>query len=51
MTQKSEEEYEVESKKFTKYHNMLEVPLIIFFFIGVLTSILNVTMGGLTPVI
>jgi hypothetical protein len=47
----SEEEYEVESKKFTKYHSILEVPLIIFFFAGVFTSIFNVTVGGLTPVI
>ena len=51
MTQMSEEEYEMESKKFTKYHSILEVPLIIFFFAGVFTSIFNVTVGGLTPVI
>jgi hypothetical protein len=51
MTQMSEEEYEMESKKFTKYHSILEVPLIIFFFVGVFTSILNVTIGGITPVI
>jgi hypothetical protein len=50
MTQMSEEEYEVESKKFTKYHGILEWPLIIFFFIGVITAVFNVTIGGLTPV-
>jgi hypothetical protein len=51
MPQMSEEEYDVESKKFTKYHGILELPLIAFFFIGVITSVLNVTIGGLTPVI
>jgi len=47
----SEEEYEKEKKNITRYHNMLEIPLIIFFFIGIITAVLNVTLGGVTPII
>ncbi|KON32776.1 MAG: hypothetical protein AC479_06760 [miscellaneous Crenarchaeota group-6 archaeon AD8-1] len=51
MAYLSEEEYEKEKKNITRYHNMLEIPLIIFFFIGIITAVLNVTLGGVTPII
>ena len=51
MAYLSEEEYEKEKKNITHYHNMLEIPLIIFFFIGIITAVLNVTLGGVTPII
>jgi len=47
----SEEEYEKEKKNITRYHNMLEIPLIIFLFIGIITAVLNVTLGGVTPIV
>ena len=51
MVYLSEEEYEKEKKNITRYHNMLEIPLIIFFFIGIITAVLDVTLGGVTPII
>jgi len=51
MAQMSDEEFEAEQKKFKRYHNLLEWPLIIFFFIGIIAAALNVTVGGFTPVI
>ena len=51
MTYLSEEEYEKEKKNITRYHNMLEIPLIIFLFIGIITAVLNVTLGGVTPIV
>ena len=51
MAYLSEEEYEKEKKNITRYHNMLEIPLIIFLFIGIITAVLNITLGGVTPII
>jgi hypothetical protein len=51
MAQMSDKEYETEKKNITRYHNILEVPLIIFFFIGVITAALNVTISGVTPIV
>jgi hypothetical protein len=49
MAQKSEEEYEAEKKRVTRYHNLLEIPVLIFLFIGIITAALNVTISGFTP--
>lgn len=51
MGEMSEETYEAEKKKVTRYHNMLEVPVLIFLFIGIITGALNVTIAGITPVV
>ena len=51
MAHLSEEEYKKEKKNITRYHNMLEIPLIIFLFIGIITAVLNVTLGGVTPIV
>ena len=49
MAQKSDEEYEAEKNNITRYHGMLEIPVLIFFFIGIITATLNVTISGFTP--
>jgi uncharacterized membrane protein YiaA len=50
--QKSNEEvYEIESKKFTRYHNLLEWPALVLFVVGIATAALDVTLGGFTPLI
>jgi len=51
MEQKSDEEYEAEKERVTKYHNLLEIPVLIFLFAGIITASLNMTIGGFTPVI
>jgi hypothetical protein len=51
MAQMSEEQYEAEKKKVTRYHNLLEWPVIIFLFIGIITSALNLTISGFTPIL
>jgi len=51
MAQMSDEEFEAEQRKFTRYHNLLEWPLIIFFFIGIIAAALNVSISGFTPVL
>ena len=51
MAQMSDEEFEAEQKKFTRYHEMLEWPLIIFFFIGIITAALNVSISGFSPLL
>ena len=51
MANLTDEEYEVEKKNITRYHNLLEIPLIIFFFIGIITTALNITINGLTPIV
>ncbi len=51
MTELSDEQFEVEKKKFTRYHEILEWPLIIFFFVGIITAALNVTIGGFSPIL
>jgi uncharacterized membrane protein YiaA len=50
--EKSKEEvYEIESRKFTRYHNLLEWPALALLVVGVVTAALDVTLGGFTPVI
>lgn len=51
MAQMSDEEYEKEKKNMTRYHNILEIPLAIFLFIGIITAVFNVTLGGVTPIV
>ena len=51
MAQESEEEYEAEKKRVTEYHNILEIPVLIFLFIGIITAALNVTISGFTPIL
>jgi hypothetical protein len=51
MGQLSDEEYEVEKKNITRYHNILEIPLIIFFFAGITTAALDITINGVTPLV
>ena len=51
MAQKSEEEYEAEKKRVTRYHNLLEIPVLIFLFIGIITAASNVTISGFTPIV
>jgi hypothetical protein len=46
-----EEAYEIESKKFTRYHNMLEWPAMALLIVGIVTAALDVTIGGFTPII
>jgi hypothetical protein len=47
----SDDEYETEKKNIICYHNLLEIPIIIFFFIGVFTAVFNITINGLTPTV
>lgn len=51
MAEISDEKYESEKRNITRYHNMLEIPLIICLFIGIITAGLNVTFGGVTPIV
>ena len=51
MSELSDEAYEVEKNKVTRYHNILEIPVLIFLFVGITTAALNVTIGGITPII
>ena len=51
MAELSDEEYEAEKKNITRYHNILEIPLVIFLFIGIITAVFNVTLGGVTPIV
>ncbi len=46
-----EEAYEVESKKFTRYHNILEWPAMALLITGIVTAALDVNIGGFTPII
>ena len=46
-----EEIYEVESKKFTRYHNILEWPAMALLIVGIVTASLDLTLGGFTPLI
>jgi uncharacterized membrane protein YiaA len=50
--EKSKEEvYEVESKKFTRYHEMLEWLFMALLVVGIVTTALDATLGGFTPLI
>jgi membrane protein YdbS with pleckstrin-like domain len=46
-----EEVYEVESKKFTRYHEILEWLFLALLLVGIVTAALDVTIGGFTPLI
>jgi hypothetical protein len=48
----SEEQiYEIESKKFTRYHSILEWPALALLIVGIMTAALDVTLGGFTPIV
>jgi len=48
----SEEQiYEIESKKFTRYHSILEWPALALLIVGIMTAALDVTLGGFTPLV
>jgi len=52
VNEKSKEEvYEVESKKFTRYHEILEWPAMALLITGIVTAALDVNIGGFTPII
>lgn len=51
MAELSDEEYQDEKKNITRYHNLLEIPLIIFFFVGIITAAFNITVNGFTPLV
>lgn len=51
MVEMSDEQFEIEKKKFTRYHNILEWPLVIFFFVGIIAAAANVTIGGFSPIL
>ena len=46
-----EKVYEVESKKFTRYHDILEWLAMALLIVGIVTTVLDVTLGGFTPII
>lgn len=46
-----EKAYEVESKKFTRYHGILELLFMALLLVGIITAALDVTIGGFTPII
>lgn len=49
---KSKEElYEVQSKKFTRYHNILEWPAMALLIVGIIIATLDITLGGFTPIL
>ena len=47
----TEEVYEVESRKFTQYHTVLEWVAMALLFMGIVTAIFDITLGGFTPII
>jgi len=50
--EKSKEEvYDEESKKFTRYHNILEWPAMALLITGSITAALDIKLGGFTPLI
>ena len=51
MSQMSEEEYEAEKKKVKLIRDILEWLVVIFLIVGIITAVLNVTIGGFTPVL
>ncbi len=46
-----EKVYEVESKKFTRYHGILEWLFMTLLVVGIITAVLDVTLSGFTPII
>ena len=51
MAELSDEDYEKEKQNITRYHNWMEIPLIIFFFIGIIAAAFHLIIGGITPII
>ena len=43
--------YDEESKKFTRYHNILEWPAMALLIVGIITAALDIKLGGFTPII
>jgi membrane protein YdbS with pleckstrin-like domain len=50
MAQMSEEQYEALKKRVKQYRHIFEWLVTIFLFAGIITAVLNVSFGGLTPV-
>ena len=51
VNEKSKEEsYKEESKKFTRYHNILEWPAMALLLVGIITAALDITLAGFTPI-
>ena len=50
-SKKKSKVYEVESKNFTRYHEILEWLFLALLIVGIVTAALDVTIGGFTPVI
>ena len=46
-----EKAYKVESKKFNKYHDILEWIFMALFIVGIVTAALDITLSGFTPMI
>ena len=51
MAQMSEEEYEKEKKKVKLIRNILESLVVIFLLVGIGTAVLNINIGGFTPIL
>jgi hypothetical protein len=51
VAEMSDEQYEAEKKKVTRYQNILEWPVIICLFLGIVTAALNVTVSGFSPIL
>ena len=51
MVQMSEEEYEAEKKKVKLIRNILESMVVIFLLVGIGTAVLNINIGGFTPIL
>ena len=51
INEKSKEEvYKTESKKFTRYHDILEWLAMALLIVGIVTAALDITLGGFTPI-
>ena len=46
-----EKVYEIESKKFTRYHGILELLFMALLLVGIITAALDIVIGGFTPII
>ena len=46
-----DDEYEAEKAKVTRYHDILEYPVLIFLFIGIIAAAFDLKLGGFTPTI
>ena len=51
MSYLSDKDYEKEKQNVARYHNWIEIPLLICFFIGIITAAFNFTIAGFTPIV